>query len=74
MKVGQKKSSFLMTPLFFTTQPKVVTDTDEAELTKEMERLALENQEVGGDESGSEEDDDDEDEDEEEEPATTNNE
>jgi len=51
-------------------EPKVVTDTDEAELTKQLEQLQQENQEVDGDDSGSDDEDDDEDEDEEEEPAT----
>lgn len=45
-------------------QPKVVTDTDEAELTKELERLEQLNLEVDGDDSPDEGDDESADEEE----------
>lgn len=41
-----------MTAVFF--QPKVVTETDEAELTKELARLEQMNAEVDGDDDDSE--------------------
>lgn len=43
---------FVMTAVFF--QPKVVTETDEAELTKELARLEQMNAEVDGDDDDSE--------------------
>jgi len=50
-------------------EPKVVTDTDEAELTKELARLEQMNAEVDGDDSPDEDDDSSEGEEEEETPA-----
>jgi len=54
-------------------EPKVVTDTDEAELSKELARLEQMNQEVDGDDSPDEEGsgDEDDEEEEEEQPAQT---
>lgn len=48
-------------------EPKVVTDTDEAELSKELARLEQMNAEIDGDDSGSDEESGDEEEEEEEE-------
>ena len=45
-----------MAAIFF--QPKVVTETDEAELTKELARLEQLNAEVDGDDDDSEDEDD----------------
>lgn len=53
-------------------EPKVVTDTDEAELTKELARLELMNAEVDGDDSPDEEDEDEDEEEEEEEQPPQN--
>ena len=41
--------NFLLLNIFLNFQPKVVSDTDEAELARQLEELEAKNREVGGD-------------------------
>lgn len=48
------ESSIWVWPVSVSPQPKVVTDTDETELARQLERLERENAEVDGDDDAEE--------------------
>lgn len=52
--MGLMNFSVLTFSHFFIIQPKVVTDTDETELARQLERLERENAEVDGDDDAEE--------------------